>query len=198
MPYLLYKIVNRVNGKAYIGFTKNSLEWRIGAHTYGTNPNALIHKAIAKYGRDAFNIEEIGRAASRPEAAALERQLIILHNTFTPAGYNLTPGGEGNDAPRSDQTKERMRQARQRLLASGWKVPEEARARQAAKLRGRKRTPEQIASQRAKMIGQKRSAQQRNNMRGRKHSAETLAKIIKTRRANWRIKQQNNGQLTLL
>lgn len=194
MPYLLYKIVNRVNGKAYVGFTKNTLEWRIKAHRYGPNPNALIHKAIKKYGKDAFTVETIGTASNRQQAAALERELIAAHNTFMPNGYNMTPGGEGNDAPRSAETRSRMKAS---WYPRQWS--EEAKASRLAKMTGRKHPQEQTERQRAKMIGQKRSPEMRAKMRaiGLNQTPEKLARIIESRRNSRRKKIEEQGQITL-
>lgn len=68
MPYLIYRITNLVNGKAYIGFTKNTLEWRWQQHRNGTCPSSILFKAIKKYGKTAFAVEEIGRTLVAHEA----------------------------------------------------------------------------------------------------------------------------------
>lgn len=198
--YLLYKITNRINGKAYIGFTKNTLEWRWLRHRTGACPGAILFAAVKKYGKAAFSVEEIGQAPNRTAAATIERALIVTHGTFIPHGYNMTPGGEGNDAPRSERTKERMRQARARLKALGWEVSAEARARQAAKIRGRKRPQSATNAQRAKMIGQKRSDEMRAKMReiAARRSPEQIAKAGKASgEARRRNKSLKDIQLTL-
>ena len=60
----IYKITNKENGKIYIGKTVNTIQERWHEHISeafnGNISNSLIHKAIVKYGIDAFLVEEIG------------------------------------------------------------------------------------------------------------------------------------------
>ena len=192
----LYKVTNTVNGKSYIGYTKNPLAWRWKRHCEGCWRNSLIYHAIRKYGKNTFVVEELCQVSSKQDAWARERELIVSHGTFMPSGYNMTFGGDGNDAPRSKETRERMRQAQRRRDHSH---SAETRAKISAANKGRKRPQSATDSQRAKMIGQKRSAEMRAKMRqiGLAQSPEKLAKIIQSRRENLRNKREREGQLNL-
>ena len=59
--YKIYKCVNNVNGKIYIGYTHKSLEKRIIEHKSSSKNGSyyLLHKALQKYGSDNFSWEII-------------------------------------------------------------------------------------------------------------------------------------------
>ena len=92
---LIYKITNLVNGKIYIGQTRNSLEHRWKEHIWHYNPSMLIRKAIKKYGKNSFSIEKIAEANSRAELDMLEKHHIKEAPSLSPIGYNIKEGGEG-------------------------------------------------------------------------------------------------------
>ncbi len=102
--YICYKITNTINGKLYIGQTRQSLEsrWKqhIGYATWNlsTEQNInILHKALKKYGIDAFTIEIIGTTTSPEEINLMEQQYIDYYQSHfgTNKGYNMTLGGEG-------------------------------------------------------------------------------------------------------
>jgi len=58
----IYKITNQVNGKFYVGMTRKKLKYRFNNHCYDAlirNSNSYFHKAIRKYGKENFIIEEV-------------------------------------------------------------------------------------------------------------------------------------------
>ena len=58
----IYKITNTINNKLYIGKTTNTIASRWGEHQKNfasLRDNMVIHKAMYKYGKEAFIIEEI-------------------------------------------------------------------------------------------------------------------------------------------
>jgi group I intron endonuclease len=92
----LYKLVNSVNGKAYVGQTvKEQLSKRMDGHrTAHRRPEAgcrALNAAIKKYGWDAFRLEVLGRVAIS-ELDAEEARLIKEHGTLAPSGYNILDG----------------------------------------------------------------------------------------------------------
>lgn len=94
-PYgIVYKITNLINNKVYIGQTTYSLEKRWLEHLY-TNPTRkyLLHKAMDKYGRENFKIEQIGIAESENHLDLIEKDFITKENSMSPNGYNLESGG---------------------------------------------------------------------------------------------------------
>ena len=95
----IYKITNIINGKSYIGQTKNAIKERWRYHikdSFNKNResyNFAIHRAIRKYGINNFKIEEIENC----DISKLdEREIywINYYNTYY-NGYNLTLGGGG-------------------------------------------------------------------------------------------------------
>lgn len=95
---IIYKITNKINGKAYIGFTKNSLEYRWKQHIRDAKCRSkeVKHKfqlALLEHGTESFTIEQIDVAADRAEAERKE-MFWIQHVDTLENGYNTTPGGK--------------------------------------------------------------------------------------------------------
>lgn len=93
-PYYLYKIVNLVNGKLYIGVTKYP-EKREYQHLRENrkNKNPLIKNAINKHGIENLKFEIIC-VGSQEYIYDLEYKAIISYDSIN-SGYNLSPGGKG-------------------------------------------------------------------------------------------------------
>ena len=94
----IYKITNKINGKAYIGQSINNpigTNGRINQHLKGHSKNCrALHNAIKKYGKEHFSVEILHIVLLPDILDELERAEIRNHNTITPNGYNLTSGGE--------------------------------------------------------------------------------------------------------
>jgi len=178
---LIYRATNLTNGKAYVGKTRKTLEYRWKRHL--GQPLHVFGKALAKYGPEAFQLEVIEViAANTPEYLQellnrSERKFIANFNTKVPNGYNLTDGGEGG---------------------SGYKHTPEAHVKMhLAQLGnkkgvGRKKSPEEIEKMRQRWLGHKKSPETLEKMRlgmlgkpsarkGVKLSDETKEKIRQKR-----------------
>lgn len=96
--HYLYKITNLVNGKMYIGVTKDP-KHRKWQHFNHRHPDTMstIKYAIDKYGKDSFTFEVIC-IGSKEYILELESKAIALYDTIAPSGYNLSKGGEGGAA----------------------------------------------------------------------------------------------------
>ncbi|MET3658540.1 GIY-YIG nuclease family protein [Sporosarcina psychrophila] len=109
---IIYQAVNRINGLSYIGLTKRCLNTRRVGHLYATfskNSELYFHRAIRKYGADAFEWTEIDRADSLEELNRLESHHIKRLGTYGSNGYNLTLGGDGTSVVAMPRiTRERM------------------------------------------------------------------------------------------
>jgi len=95
----IYVITNKINGKRYVGKTTNTIEWRWKQHLSSSlgkklSDNCTIHKAIRKYGKENFTIEQIDIANSEEDINEKERFWIKKLDTFKKE-YNETLGGEG-------------------------------------------------------------------------------------------------------
>lgn len=97
----IYKITNTINNKIYIGQVYNKTIYdRFARHIKEANPNhpILLDRAIYKYGKDNFTIEQIDEATSLQELNEKEKYWISFYNsTNKNIGYNLTLGGNGGN-----------------------------------------------------------------------------------------------------
>ena len=81
------------NEKSYVGQTTRGMDARWREHIKERR-NRAFSSAIRKYGADVFEHRILSVAYSQAELDNLERIWIILLQTKTPNGYNLTAGGE--------------------------------------------------------------------------------------------------------
>ena len=95
----IYKIVNLINNKIYIGQTTRNIQIRMREHiskAYDTKDNLYIHNAIRKYGENNFIIEIIEQIDNNL-LDEREQYWISYYNSYNSEnGYNLTHGGLGN------------------------------------------------------------------------------------------------------
>lgn len=91
--YCVYKITNKLNGKMYIGQTKNvKTRWRSNGIHYAGSPH--IYNAILKYGWDNFIKEVMYDNLTSEEADIIEIDCIKYYNTRDRnIGYNIASGG---------------------------------------------------------------------------------------------------------
>jgi predicted GIY-YIG superfamily endonuclease len=89
----VYRLVNLVNGKTYIGITSKSVRERLWRHRTRANlgkPSVLM-SAMRKYGADMFRATAVAVCTSVRAAMEEEKRLIALWHPE----YNMTKGGEG-------------------------------------------------------------------------------------------------------
>jgi group I intron endonuclease len=93
----VYKATNLINGKSYIGYTKNFIK-RKSVHKKNAlqkNINFIFYQAIRKYGWDNFKWEIIYESWDAKHClTVMEPFFIQEYNTFGENGYNMTKGGE--------------------------------------------------------------------------------------------------------
>lgn len=93
----LYCIKNIVNGKKYIGITKQGAEHRFRQHVHDAKRyKTVLHRAIKKYGKENFVLDVLYTAENYLELLHLEKKAIQEHGTTHPNGYNMTHGGDAN------------------------------------------------------------------------------------------------------
>ena len=94
---IVYKATNLINGKSYIGVTRNSFKSRQSQHRASAKkPKHAFGKAIKKYGWDAFCWEILDKTRDLQELGELETMYIKEYDTYK-NGYNETYGGEGTE-----------------------------------------------------------------------------------------------------
>ena len=112
--YSIYRLINKVNSKSYIGVT-NNYKKRMREHSYASNQYA-ISRAIRKYGWNSFDSEILFVTNDCDYAyQSAEKMFIEQYESNNPnRGYNLTLGGEGTQGYNpSEETRHKMRNAKQ-------------------------------------------------------------------------------------
>jgi group I intron endonuclease len=117
---LIYKIINKVNGKVYIGQTVHTAVKRWQQHLVDARQGSrmAIHCAMRKHGIENFCIRVLEAGISSIEELNNKETHYIALNRAYPAslgfGYNLTSGGEGYEL--SQETREQIsRTAKMRM-----------------------------------------------------------------------------------
>ena len=108
---IVYKITNKINNKIYIGQTVKTITERFSKHINSVKRHSIsyIHRAIRKYGKENFIIEEIEKCNSSDQLNEREIFWIKKLNSKLPNGYNLTDGGGGISGYKlSKETKQKI------------------------------------------------------------------------------------------
>lgn len=156
MIHTIYKSVNKLNGKVYIGFDSN---WpkRVKIHKSASKKqDCKFYRAIRKYGWDSFEWSSIYQSHDKKHTLNVMESLFIEEYDSFYCGYNSTHGGDGT---------------------FGLIVSEETKRKLSAIHKGKKLSPEHIEILREKgkkLVGDK------NPMFGKKHTQENKDKISKS------------------
>ena len=163
---VIYRITNKINGKPYVGQTRQKLSQRIYGHKSNKGKSA-IDAAIAKYGWKNFTVEiiEVCPVESLNEK---ERYWIAKLNSKAPNGYNLTDGGDGLVGC-TQETRDKMSLAKKGKKRKPHSS--ETRAKMSAKAKGRP------SSNKGKHLSEETRAKLSASNTGKKHTSETRAKI---------------------
>lgn len=93
----VYLIMNKINGKGYVGKTKRVLSQRLKEHVQHAKLDHIempLYAAIRKYGIDAFEIKILQECSTPEDLNVAEKEWIKNLGTFE-HGYNATLGGDG-------------------------------------------------------------------------------------------------------
>lgn len=111
----VYKIVNTITGKTYIG-SSIDIKTRFNRHksalSRNKHPNPILQASWIKHGSAAF-IFEVLEWCSPAETMDRETTAILTHKTLAPLGYNLT-----SDASKPRLGKSWDKEARNRFSAA--------------------------------------------------------------------------------
>ena len=91
--YSIYKTVNKVTGKFYIGKQHKNLKYYLGSGN-------LLKKAIEKHGKENFTKTIIEDSLTAEQAAIREQYWIKETGALSNQGYNMNAGGIGGDNSR--------------------------------------------------------------------------------------------------
>lgn len=90
----VYRIVNKITGKVYVGQTRGTLWERFREHTRYKSGCVVLRSSVNKYGAENFYIEPLSVCADQIEMDWAESYWIDYHNSLVPNGYNLKTGGK--------------------------------------------------------------------------------------------------------
>lgn len=163
---VIYLIFNEINGKCYVGESKNyPRRWEEHRSEFGnTNCKYPIHRAFNKHGLENFSFS-ILEYCSEENLKEEEIWWIAYLKSLGALLYNITNGGDGIPGYRhTEETKNLISQQKKELYASGWEQPEKSQ--------------EYLDNMRGRMIGHKINI-------GRKHGPDCgHCKILKDRNLN--------------
>ncbi len=94
MPHSVYRILNTLNDKAYIGVSTNPKK-RFSDHFSGRGSEELW-RDVQKEGREVFLAQVIETHEDEEEANRRMQTLIMQTNALYPFGYNKGIGGRGS------------------------------------------------------------------------------------------------------
>lgn len=92
MRYYVYLILNKVNGKTYIGQRKSKLEWNVDKYI---GSGVALKCAKEKYGIENFEKFLIQYCYSKEEINKAEKFWIAEYRSRGKAEYNIADGGDG-------------------------------------------------------------------------------------------------------
>lgn len=218
MSAIIYLITNTVNGKQYVGQTIVGLERRWKRHCWNAQHDSpcYIHRAIYKYGIEAFTYE-ILEESTPDKLNDLERYWI---HKLTPA-YNMTAGGYGSNGrivtedtrkkisaahsgekhpmygkSHSAEAKSKMSMAKTKDKHPMWGKPRSEETK--AKLRDKNLGKTLTVEHRAKLSeAAKQKVGNRNPMFGKSHTIETRAKISVTKKLRQRMNRISAPAITI-
>jgi group I intron endonuclease len=180
--FVIYKIINRRTGAAYIGLTSQGAEERFNGHWHASKRQiSALYRAMRKYGKKAFFVQILAIGKTADDLPSLEIKLIAEHRTFvSDGGYNMTRGGEGSPGI-CDEVRRNMSVAAKHRMANP-----AIRQQISKKLTGRKLDPEHAAASARGHLGKQLSASHRASLSaskiGRIPTPEHRAKIAATLR----------------
>lgn len=112
----IYKITNKINNKIYIGQTTKTISLRWKRHymdALKNRTNTKFAKAIRKYGKNNFIVEEIDTAKNKEELNQKEIYWINYYNSIL-KGYNSVDGG-GDSNTYKYKTEEEMKKIKEKI-----------------------------------------------------------------------------------
>lgn len=153
--HYLYRVINKINGKVYIGQTvKPSARWWQHRND-SADPKIPFHYAIKKYGVENFEFEVIATCKGFDNANEIETLLVAQYESHISKnkGYNVTHGGM--NAPKTEDFKQMMRD---------WHASLTSEERAEISKKQSNATQQQIAEKGHPALGTKRTDEQKANI----------------------------------
>lgn len=138
--YYIYLIINKVNGKTYVGQRKSLKEWYEDKYM---GSGKLLKKAKIKYGIENFEKFLIQHCYSKEEVNKAERFWIAEYRSRGKAEYNIADGGDGGNGE-ANKGKHRSEETKQKLSEShkGNRLSESTKQKMSEVRKGKKHSEE--------------------------------------------------------
>ena len=105
--YSIYRFVNIINGKVYVGYTKDFTK-RLHEHKQDSKRfSTKFYKAINKHGWNNFVCDILYQSLDVDHIKQMEIHFISDYNSYR-KGYNSTLGGEGKTGTTTSATKKKQ------------------------------------------------------------------------------------------
>lgn len=90
----VYRILCLVNGKSYVGASRESIERRVSIHLKGKG-NSELREDIRRFGVESFRVDVLEELSPKEDIEIRERYWVEVFNSNSKdSGYNRTSGGE--------------------------------------------------------------------------------------------------------
>ena len=179
-PVAIYKIVNALNGRMYIGQSVNPT-YRAKRHFWKNNGCVKLRHAVEKYGRYNFSFSVLCWCVDKSDANEVEELLIALGDTRD-SGYNITPGGFGTGAGGDNPFfgKSHTAELKAKLAANRVGKPMAAATREKIANANRNRTMSEATKDKLRARGKSELCSERTaaSNKARVWSEESKAKLV--------------------
>jgi len=161
---------NKINGKVYIGQTIRPIHKRLEEHRTGRSKRCrAIYNAIRKYGWENFGKDWYD---CPDEDLNFEEDLLVSEmRTLAPEGYNLKEGG-GSNGKLSEETKQRISEAKQNMSEETRKKISEAQLGDKNHNYGKPKSEETKQKMRKKISEAKQNMSEETKQKMRKKISE--------------------------
>ena len=160
--YLVYMHTNNINGKRYIGITRQNIKYRWRSDGSGYFRSPYFYNAILKHGWDNFEHSILADSLTKQEAASMEKAYIKEYRTQDNRyGYNMTAGGDGT----SEFTVPKESVERRAAMMRGIPKSEEQRRKISESNKGKHPSQETLEKLRASHLGHKNTEKQMDALR---------------------------------
>ena len=192
--YYIYLILNKVNGKTYVGQRKSSKEWYDDSYM---GSGKLLRLAKQKYGIENFEKFLIQHCYSKEETDKAERLWIAEYRSRCKAEYNIADGGQGssigfNGKHHSEESKRKIAEScketfkseavKQKLSKAhkGKHFSDEHKLNLSESLKGKNKGKRRTEEQKIRMSETMRG--ENNPFYGKQHSDETKRNISESKK----------------